>query len=829
MRNNRVLLFLLFFSFSLQAQVSKREPLRVALKKLESQFNVVFTYADEWVDGVEVESSASQKSLQTSLEGLSKQTNLLFRLLGNRYIIITRKETKSDNLICVSLRSSETGEPIVGATIQSDQSNTVTDEAGNFRLNQSSGSIVIRSVGFESLILPVNELAGDCQPVLLKPAYTLLQEVTVTDIMVAGIEKKADGAITLRPQVMGIMPGLPQQDAIQNLQFLPGVRSISEAAADLNIRGGTNDQNLVLLDGIRVYQTGHFFGLLSGLNPHIISKLSLIKNGSSAYYGEGVSGTVVIQSDDQVKNKLSGSAGVNLLYTDINAFIPVSKKISVEVATRRSLPSSWQTPTYKQYFNRAFSNTEVSDPTAFSRNQNFYFFDTYLKFLYDLNNRNKIRISFFNVSNLLEYEEQAVTTNEQKKSSLRQQSLGSSINYTRLWNDKLKTNLEGFVSGYSLRAINQDIAANQQLTQDNEVLDVGLRFSATAHLTNALMLQGGYQFFESGITNADAINNPDFSRLSKEVNRTHAFFTEANLTDQKELTHIRAGVRLNAYSKTRDFFVEPRLVINRKITDSFSVDVQGEYKTQTSVQIIDLQNDFLGVEKRRWLMANGADVPVLQSRQISLGLNYNYKSWLLTMDGYAKQVTGIITSSQGFQNQFQFIRSAGSYRTRGVDALANYKTPKLQVWIGSSISRSDYEFPVLIPPAFPNNLDIRTGINGGFNYKIKQLEFSVGANWQSGRPTTIPVDNNEVVAGQINYGEPNAARLKNYLRLDMSARWNFYIGKSVQSQLGVSLWNILNSENILNQYYQVASGTQAISVEQLGLTFTPNFFVRVNF
>ena len=833
MQSNRFIchvFLLLIIGLPLQAQETRREPLRFVLQKLENQFKVVFTFADEWITGVEVDVPSSKNSLQATLTNLSNQTSLAFQILDTRYIVISKPLIKVNDSLCATLHSAETGEPLAGATVQLNQAFTTTNSSGYFQLSASSGQLIIRILGFEPLIISADSVQGDCASLFLKPDFTMLNEVTVTDVIASGIEERADGTITIRPEILGILPGHPQPDALQTLQYIPGVKSIAEAAADLNIRGGTNDQNLVLLDGIRVYQTGHFFGLISGLNPHVISKVSLIKNGTTAYYGEGASGTIIIQADDQVNHKLSGSAGVNLLYTDANIHVPLNKKLSVQLAARRSLPSVWQTPTYKQYFNRAFSYTEVANPSnRIEQSQDFNFFDTHVKLLYDATPRDKVRATFFNVTNLLEYEEKAQgVAADQRKSTLRQNSYGSSITHTRLWTDKIKTNLEGFISGYSLDAVNQNTQANQQLTQGNQVLDAGMRLSAFWNAHQQLLFKTGYQFFESGITNSDAINNPVFSRFSKEVNRTHAVFAEATFYDKQERTQVRFGLRANHYSKANTFRAEPRLVLNKKIGKFFSAEVQGELKTQTSVQVIDFQNDFLGVEKRRWLLSNGADVPVLKSRQISTGFNFNKGNWLVGVDLYHKNVDGVITSSQGFQNQFQYIRTTGNYYTQGLDILINYKRTRFNSWLSYSLSRSAYRFSDLIPPSFVNNLDIRHGLNGGVGYRVRQLELSCGANWHSGRPTTVVLDD-EVVSGTINYDSPNAVRLKNYFRVDVSARWYFYWGKSINSHAGVSLWNVFDRKNILNQHYQLIEFSQISTIQQPGLGFTPNLFLRVNF
>ncbi len=84
-------------------------------------------------------------------------------------------------------------------------------------------------------------------------------------------------------------------------------------------------------------------------------------------------------------------------------------------------------------------------------------------------------------------------------------------------------------------------------------------------------------------------------------------------------------------------------------------------KSQTLSQIIDLQNDFLGIEKRRWTLANEEDIPIQKSTQVSFGLSYKKKNWLVSIDNFYKRVIGITSSAQGFQNQFEYIRAVGDY------------------------------------------------------------------------------------------------------------------------------------------------------------------------
>ncbi|MDZ7646183.1 MAG: TonB-dependent receptor plug domain-containing protein [Cytophagales bacterium] len=400
MVTNRIAVFIIGFSLlalSARAQQNEEQPLRSVLQSIEKKFNVVSTFADELVADVLVTAPSKKSTLENLLVLLQQQTGLTFQQLNRRYIIISKQDKKSSEILCATLRTYDTGEPIVGATVQTGNEFTVTNEAGYFKLPLSEGIILIRSLGYESLTLSSSDFIGDCAPLLMKASYTTLEEVTVSDVIATGIEEKVDGSVTVRPEILGILPGLPQPDALQTLQYLPSVKSVAEAAADINIRGGSNDQNLVLLDGIKVYQTWTFLWLDSGLNPHIMSKVSLIKNGASAYYGDGTSGTIVIQSQDQVTDKLSGGGGINL---------SLRRRIFLMSLSQKRCQCNWRQDAHCLHHGKLLPINsisivllvipEVSDANdSLTRNQDFYFFDTSVKFLHDITSRDKLESYFF--------------------------------------------------------------------------------------------------------------------------------------------------------------------------------------------------------------------------------------------------------------------------------------------------------------------------------------------------------------------------------------------------------------------------------------------------
>jgi TonB dependent receptor/TonB-dependent Receptor Plug Domain len=815
-------------------------PLKNILPELEHRNSITFSYADETINGITIAPPSKKFSLTETLNYLQEKSGLVFKQISERYISISKAKQQEAPTICGTIASADMHEWIAGATITpfswKDLTGgirySVSNDRGYFEMkSEAFDSVQIRYLGFYPKMLSVKDFIGrDCQSILLEPQFTALHEIVVMDFITDGIEKRTDGALDIKTGTLGMLPGLTEPDVLQTIQTLPGIESINESISDINVRGGTNDQNLVLWDGIKMYQTGHFFGLISALNPYITSSGTLIKNGSSAILGEGVSSTIDFRTSDKLASKFSGGAGFNLINSDAFVVAPLSKKMSVQFAARRSTSDLVLTPTYKNYFDRAFINTDVVNGQPFEDKERFYFYDVSLKFLYDISPRDKVRVSVLNIANDLEFQEtQTVNaTSITKTSSLAQQSLAMGLNYARFWNDRLKTTAQAYLSRYDLDAVNHDISNAQRLEQDNEVLDTGIKLDARYSLNSKVDLVAGYQFFEVGVYNLEDIDNPRFRRAIKEVLRSHAAFAEGNL-DLGEKTSVRIGVRANFFPEFKKTIVEPRLAFNQQLGENFYWEILSEMKNQANAQIIDLQNDFLGIEKRRWALSNNTDIPIVRSKQISNGFYYKRKNTLVSVDGYYKEVDGIITSSQGFQNQFQFVRSSGSYSTYGLDFLVNQKFNRFATWMSYSHASNSYTFNTLIPPSFPHNLDLRHMAAIGANYKTARFEISTGLNWRTGKPLTLPIAGNEVTGTIINFSTPNNARLPEYWRLDFSVKYYFNISPKLKAQTGISIWNVLNRENVINQYYFLNTSNQADLYSQQALSLTPNFFFRVSF
>jgi TonB dependent receptor/TonB-dependent Receptor Plug Domain len=807
-----LLCFFCFVVFPSVSQVAV-QPLKNILPDLENRYSVTFSYADESINDISIPPPQKKITLENALRYLSEKTGLAFNKISDRYISIS-VSTSNTTTICGTLLSRDTNEKISGATIQSASGMAVSNERGYFEMKNVSRDdvLLIRFVGYLPTTMPAKEFNGqDCSSIALQPQFISLEEVVVTDFITEGIEKRMDGAFEIHGATLGILPGLTEPDVMQTIQALPGIESISESISDINVRGGTNDQNLVLWDGIKMYQTGHFFGLISAFNPYITTRGTLTKNGTSSMLGEGISSTLNFTTDDHLSEKISGGGGFNLINSDFFVKLPLTKKLSLQFASRRSITDLVLTPTYKNYYDRVFKNTEVvnGQDSVITAKEKFNFYDVSVKLLYDITPKDKLRFSFLNISNDLEFQETLKTNGStvSKTSSLAQQSLATGLSYTRMWNDRLKTTAQAYHSRYNLDAINQNISSQQQLSQGNDVLDTGLKFDAHIKLNGKLDLLSGYQYFDVSILNFDEIDNPLYLRVVKQVLVSHAGFVECN-ADLGDKTSARFGVRANFFPKFSKTIIEPRLSVSRRFGTNFHWEILGEMKNQTNAQIIDFQNDFLGVEKRRWVLSNNSDIPIIRSKQVSTGIHYNKDNLLMSVDGYYKFVDGIITSSQGFIGQYQNVRSTGSYKTSGVDFLINQKFNHVTAWFSYSVANNSYTFDQLTPSIFPHNLDIRHMAGFGANYKTGRVEIATGLNWRTGKPFTQPVPGSEIINNNINFDLPNSARLSNYLRMDLSARYYFHIGKKLNAQTGISIWNVLNNQNPINRFMRSPMATK---------------------
>lgn len=816
------------------------------IKDLETRFDVKFSYSVDDVSAILVDEPSDEDTLKSIIQYLNTTTDLSFEFLTERYITVSKLDKTIT--ICGRLVPEVNGESLLGASIIVSNSSrgVIADADGNFEIENvgANETIVISFLGFKTLAFKASELRkrnGECKTLLLPEESETLNEVLISKFLTTGLQKQTDGSTVLNTNKFGILPGLTEPDILQSIQVLPGVESVDESIANINVRGGTNDQNLILWDHIKMYHSGHFFGLISAYNPYLTNKVVVTKNGTPSEFSDGVSSTINMFTKNDIGDKFSGGFGANLMHADAFLEVPLSKSLAIHVSGRRSFTDVFSSPTYNNYFERSFQDSELTtnsdNISDGNRSSDFFFYDYTAKLLFDLNENHKFRANVIGINNNLDYTETFTNSDnetESKTSNLQQENLGFGGSWEAKWSDRFSTHINGFYSKYNVDATDFRIETDQRLTQANEVLETGAKIKMNYRIVDKLNVAVGYQFSETGILNATDVSNPAYDRTKKDVLLNHAAFGELEFNNSK--TYLRVGVRGNYFQKFDELIIEPRLNLRQKLSHQFALKLQGEFKNQSATQIIDFQDDFLGVENRRWILANNTSIPISKSKQASFGFEFNHNNFIFDVEGFYKTVDGITVSNQGFYNNFQYLNATGSYNARGVEFLINKTADKFSTWLSYTYSLNDYEFKTLTPSVFPNNVDIRHSVSMALNYDVlENFKISVGGMWRTGRPFTKPVEGNETVQNGnttfVNYGSPNNENLDDFMRLDASLNYAFNMSSSIKSSLRVGVINLLNRKNSINTYYEVDSNdsNQALAIENKSLGLTPNISFRCNF
>jgi len=825
-----ILIYLLSY-FTIQGQENNQKlPITEVLGRISTLHRITFNYDSNFLKDIEVYPLLDKLSLDEKIANLEEQTNLVFNRFSDVVITISKPIT-----ICGYIKDPYLKEPLPGATINSTSAYAISDDNGYFELELSSQEalVTISHIGFKTIKRQVKLFNLEkCEVINMIEQEEEMSLVLIETYLIKGIDKTQDWTTSIDYNKFSLLPGLIESDVLQTVQALPSIISADETVSNINIRGGSNDQNLILWDGIKMYQTGHFFGLISSFNPQMTQTANIINNGSDVSLTDGVSGTIHMHTEKEVNSKFEGVFGVNFLNSELFSNIPIGEKSSLQVASRKSLDEFVRTPTYDVYFKRITQDTEaqnnVSEVT--NSNQEFTFYDASLRWLYNPTNKDFLRINFMLTNNDLSFNETANIDGSlrTRQSNVTQNSIAVGLNYRRQWNDRFFSTVNISNNDYRLQARNADILAEQLFLQKNDVSETNILFE-NEYIKNAWRFKLGYNFTETEIINLNDIDLPRFVRRDEEVLREHGAFSQAWYTNATNDFSIRGGLRANYIPEFETLIIEPRLSIRKAVGNHFEIEALGEFKHQNTSQIVNFQNDFLGIEKRRWQLTDNNNTPILKSKQASFGILYKNKGWLIDAKAYYKNVNGITTQSQSFTTKYETSNEKGSYDAFGFEFLFRKKFKNINSWLSYSYLNNTYTFNTLEDIEFPSNFDITHSITLGSTYSNKSWNISAGVNYRTGKPTSIPLKGEEIEDNDVNFDRANNEKIYNYLRLDASTMYKFKINDTFRSEIGASVWNISNKENPINNYYSVNSENEPVKFSRFSLGLTTNLVFRIYF
>lgn len=833
-KTNYYTLFLLFFSFLCFSQ-NKSNLLEKHLKDIEAHFGVVFNYESGILQNKTCLSCVVNKneSLKTHISYLQKEYSLNFTIITATKIVISSKKTRE--IIFLDLDEKTPIQDILVTNLSSKKT-WISDLQGkvNFKKN-SPKTLIINHLNYGQQTIYIDSLKNN--NVHLQKKNHFLDELFLYTYFTNGTYIKKDGNFFIKPKKINFLAGQTSHNVIKSLENLPQVVSNSESISDLIIKGGTQDQNLFLWNDIKVFQNHHFFGLISAFNENLISKINLYDNATPAKYGNSTSGVISLEHDNNIAQKSKFGIGANFLSVDAYAKIPFTKKSELQVSGRKSLTESWKSPTYLKYSKKIFQSSFVNsndliENNDITSNDSFNFYDTQLQYTYKPNATNIFNINGIYLKNNLSYIEEDILNVNTKQSDLKQENLAFGVNWQHTFLNKATVKTSFNYSKHNMQGgnflLSKEIASLEYNSIKN--LETKIEYASkplTTGFNHAIGVSYDFLTTQNNTTNFNSLF------IANRTQNSAIYNIYGTLNYEKDKVATGLEIRNTYYEFLNSFQVEPRFYFTYTLSPQFKLQIRSERKTQNISQVIDLENNFLGIEKRRWNMANNELAPLQKSNQLDVGFILKTSKNTFNFSLYNKEVDGITTNNQGFQNLNQFENHFGSYTIKGIQTHYNFKSKYINAWLSYNYSINKYQFKNLAPVVFYNNNDIRNSLITGINLKQKAFNFSVSMEYNSGKPFTSINDETPIIEGvfnTINYNQPNDKRMPDYLRFDATISYQFKFSKKTTYKLAFGMINIGNRKNILSRYYTLTEDKNAIEIlDKYGLEFTPNLSLNIDF
>ena len=700
----------------------------------------------------------------------------------------------------------------------------------------------------------------------------LLEQVEIEAPKMPMLELGRDASqYSLRPASFINLPSYGETDLFSALELLPGI-SYSQNAAELSIRGGSGDQNLVLFDGFTLYNLDHYFGAFSALNPNVVENLQVFKGGFDSRYGERVSGIIDAKgkSGDSLATSVYG--GINLLSTNLTVEVPVSQKFSMLLSGRLGYSSIFSNFMIENIYDD--KNINASPWPGGSKQSNidpkYNFYDFNIKLRYHIRDDEEISLSAYGGRDNLEVEDQVVrrniSTNILDDSQWNNYGLG--LTWSKNWNNHFSSRIQagasGFINKYSsFISIFQDSTGFQAVPGPgpggSDILPAGegqaqYRYNEQNYLGDLYFsFRNTYQLNPAHKFDFGMIARNQFYSLNTESGQSGtpyassgssglwSVFLQDVFTPTKNFM-VKPGLRMNYHPLTRDFYLEPRLSANYMFDNGFRLKFSAGRYYQFVNKVASGQS--YGYNREFWVLADNQQYPVLSSNHLILGSAYESGKITLDVEAYYKTFEGLqqqVTIVDGpdrydfrrqtpvlsFDTSPTSIIASGSGRSFGLDFLLKYQEKNYQGWVSYSLGKSLQNYDMInegndIPAAVDrlHALDLTQMYSkGNWNFSLVYL-------FSTGQPYIVA---NRQQEEQMVY--QTFRRLPNYHRVDVSANYSFHI-KKARFRLGLSIINLLDRQN----YYDIDRRNflfNNISYEETSIIksqgITPNVFLQFRF
>jgi outer membrane cobalamin receptor len=844
----------------------KSTPLLEAINHLEKKFDLTFSFPRDEVTSKNVNCHFYEASWEEIDQCLFALNALTSERLGDGYVTlrpVSPAEEKTWNF-CVQVIDQE-NTPLPFATIGVARTGRAAsaDDTGRFSGSLPAAlmdEITIQSLGFEQVKLAISDLVGQgCPTTTLSPSSIDLASVVVAEYLSDGITATADGRqVNFDPGQAPAVPGFAGTEVTRMLAFLPGINNVNESAGNLSIRGGSRDQNLVLWDGIPVYTSGHYFGMISNFNAELVDEVSVWRGQAEAAFGGRVSGVIKINTDREVSDHLQAGVELNLL--GVNAFVkaPLIKgKSDLHLGYTSSLNGFLGAPTYQSYRTQVFQGDAFerilgAEENSLPISEEFDFQEFNGRWQYNISEQQQLTISGFLQHDNFRY--QLGGGFRTYTEDLMTDNAGVSLNYSKQFANQSKLSIQAALTDFSNQG-NTLFESREVETSDRRAsalqeasLSVAYHFTARKNdvlkLGTQLQQYGNELDFNFSNNLADSLNR--VSITDGEATAVAAFGTYV-WSPSGSPWRAELGLRMQYYQPTAKVYPEPRISGSYQLNDQWILKAGYGKNHQFPLEIITFNAQRLSGTTPLWTLADGQRTKVLASKEASFGISGHPKGWLIDLEFYTKRVDGLSTLGSTVQNE-GFLH--GNSRSKGLDLLIKKRWKNFRTWAIYSLSKTEWRFPfretATNPEAgyFPADNDRRHQLRVVNTYQHNNWSFSLGWRIHSGSRYTVPGQIRIRSRGDgttpivnVQQGPLNASKLPAFHRLDLSAFYDFprVKDRGLIGKIGFSLLNIYGWTNLLDRQFLVQydrDNDPPIDIEQvdkLGLGFTPNLVVKVGF
>ncbi len=831
---NSTLLFLLVLLLSSQLVLCGQsvaikavdEPLNQVLMQMARDYSIQLSFDDQLLSAFSITLDQNFNNPEEAITSLIRDYSLDFKQIGNVFTLYSTaaEETVTNFHLSGRVVDSQTGETLPYSHILINESGLVTDFNGNFTF-VSTDSLFDLSISYLGYYIKDSTLnPGTGHELKLTPSIIGLQEVVVEGSILerSGQIGEEAGVIRLNHKIAYRLPGNGDNAVFNFLRLQPGILAAGERSSELIIWGSYSGHSKILFDGFTIFGLKNFNDNISFVNPYMAKDIKVLKGGYSADYNDRVGGIVDISGINGSVYKPSINVNINNMTLNGMVSIPVTKTSSLTFAYRhtyynlmdaddlnisggRQSPGKYDINVYPDY---DFGDYNIKFGGSTSRGDN-YFISLYNgkdEFSFDIEQeKNNVNVS-------LDVEEE----NRQR---------GGSAFYGHTWKNGVISHLSINASG-----LNKELYEKQVLTRtsgnagnlppgrevlfNNDILELSVKNKTHIPLSEKQMLETGWNYTHERVSfSQDSLDQT----LANSDDQSHrlGFFVQDEIRPVNGLS-IRPGIRLDYPIHLERVYVQPRIQMTLDLTDHLKFNaaagMYSQFISETSVI------DELGNMRYVWAISNNTDIPVLKANHFVSGLTYRYKDLTLGLEGYYKTTTGI-TRFRNFWREDTKDIYQGEARMYGMDLMVKQYFRKHEAWASYTLSKTEESFPYL-----PEHVDYvdspqdqRHEIKGALLLNFSPFFFSSNYVYGSGfRPRPSP--------------DSDPEDRYPYSRLDMALIYRHSI-KSYHFEIGISILNVLNHENIksTNVIRIPDSQNSSISIHAEAVPFTPTIYLNMAF